>query len=78
MTDEGAAGESLQEISATASRLAEIECIRRALATAGGNRQKAADQLKVSGKTLQAKIEEYGIEIPSQEGAVDRRNRRTR
>ena len=69
---------SLQEIGATASRLAEIEGIRRALAAAGGNREKAADQLKVSGKTLQAKIEEYGIEIPSQEGAVDRRDRRTR
>ncbi|MBI4381774.1 MAG: sigma-54-dependent Fis family transcriptional regulator [candidate division NC10 bacterium] len=78
MTDEGGAGESLQEIGAEAGRLAEIEGIRRALAAAGGNREKAADQLKVSGKTLQAKIEEYGIEIPSQEGAVDRRNRRTR
>jgi DNA-binding NtrC family response regulator len=78
MTDEGAAGESLQEIGAEASRLAEIEGIRRALAAAGGNRKRAADQLKVSSKTLQAKIEEYGIEIPSQEGAVDRRNRRTR
>lgn len=78
MTDEGAAGESLQKIGAEASRLAEIEGIRRALAAAGGNRKKAADQLKISSKTLQAKISEYGIEIPSQESAVDRRDRRTR
>jgi DNA-binding NtrC family response regulator len=78
MTDEGAAGESLQEIGAEASRLAEIEGIRRALAAAGGNRKKAAYQLKVSSKTLEAKIEEYGIETSSQEGAVERRNRRTR
>ncbi|HZY30590.1 MAG TPA: sigma-54 dependent transcriptional regulator [Candidatus Methylomirabilis sp.] len=77
--DQAASGESLQEIGAEASRLAEIEGIRRALAAAGGNRKKAADQLKVSSKTLQAKIEEYGIEMPPpDEGAADRRNRRTR
>jgi transcriptional regulator with PAS, ATPase and Fis domain len=69
---------SLEEIGAKASRLAEIESIRRALAAAGGNRQKAADQLKVSSKTLQAKMEEYEIELSSEEGSADRRNRRTR
>jgi len=57
-TDEG----SLQEVSARASRMAEIECIRRALAKVGGNQQKAAERLKVSYKTLKTKIEEYGIE----------------
>ncbi len=63
-TDEPTDNASLQEVSARASRLAEIECIRRALASAGGSRQKAAEQLKVSSKTLQDKIEEYGIEVP--------------
>ena len=58
--------------------MAEIECIRKALAGAGGNRQKAAEQLKVSDKTLQAKIEEYGIEVRSEEAADGRRPRRSR
>jgi DNA-binding NtrC family response regulator len=57
-TDEG----SLQEVSARASRMAEIECIRRTLASVRGNQQKAAERLKVSYKTLKTKIEEYGIE----------------
>ncbi len=57
-TDEG----SLQEVSARASRMAEIECIRRTLANVRGNQQKAAERLKVSHKTLKTKIEEYGIE----------------
>jgi two-component system response regulator AtoC len=57
-SDEG----SLQELSARASRMAEIECIRRTLASVRGNQQKAAERLKVSYKTLKTKIEEYGIE----------------
>jgi DNA-binding NtrC family response regulator len=57
-TDEG----SLQEVSARASRMAEIECICRTLASVRGNQQKAAERLKVSYKTLKTKIEEYGIE----------------
>jgi len=77
-SDEGSGGGSLREVTARASRLAEIECIRKALAGAGGNRQKAAEHLKVSDKTLQAKIEEYGIELPSEETADERRPRRTR
>lgn len=77
-TDDAEAGGSLREVSARASRLAEIECIRRTLAGVGGNRQKAAEQLRVSDKVLQAKIEEYGIEPPSEEGAEERRPRRTR
>ncbi len=77
-TDEAAAGASLQEISARASRLAEIQRIRQTLARVGGNRQKAAEQLKVGYKTLQAKIEEYGIELPSVEGTGEPSPRRTR
>jgi DNA-binding NtrC family response regulator len=76
--DEANAGESLQEIGARASRLAEIESIRRTLAASGGNRQKAADQLKISSKILQAKMEEYEIELPSEGDSIDRRSRRTR
>jgi len=75
---EAAAGASLQEVTARASRLAEIECIRRTLARVGGNRQKAAEQLKVSHKALQAKIEEYGIEWPSAVGTKEPRARRAR
>jgi len=77
-TDEAAAGASLQEVSARASRLAEIQRIRQTLARVGGNRQKAAEQLKVGYKTLQAKIEEYGIELPSVEGTGEPSPRRTR
>lgn len=75
-TDEAASGESLQEAGARASRQAEAECIRRTLARMGGNRQRAAEQLKVSYKALQAKIEEYGIEWTSEEGAGEPRERR--
>jgi DNA-binding NtrC family response regulator len=78
MTHEAASGEGLQEISARASRQAEAECIRRALARVGGNRQKAAEQLKVSARTLQAKIEEYGIEAEFEEGPGEPRERRAR
>ncbi len=77
-TDEAAADASLQEVSARASRLAEIQRIRQTLARVGGNRQKAAEQLKVGYKTLQAKIEEYGIELPSVEGTGEPSPRRTR
>jgi DNA-binding NtrC family response regulator len=61
-TVEPIAGASLQEVSARAGRLAEIDYIRRTLVGVGGNRQKAAELLKVTYKALQAKIEEYGIE----------------
>lgn len=69
---------SLDEVSARASRMAEIECIRRTVGNVGGNQQKAADRLKVSLKTLKAKIEEYGIEWTSEEGAGEPRERRAR
>ncbi len=78
VTDEAAYGESLQEAAARAGRQAEAECIRRTLARVGGNRQRAAEQLKVSYKALQAKIEEYGIELASEEGAGEPRGRRTK
>lgn len=58
--------------------MAEIECIRRALAKVGGNQQKAAERLKVSYKTLKTKIEEYGIELPSRDSANEARDWRTR
>jgi DNA-binding NtrC family response regulator len=77
-TDEAAAGASLQEVSARASRLAEIQRIRQTLARVGGNRRRAAEQLKVGYKTLQAKIEEYGIELPSVEGTGEPSPRRPR
>ncbi|MGH7410429.1 MAG: sigma-54-dependent transcriptional regulator [Candidatus Methylomirabilis sp.] len=76
--DEESAGRSLREVTARAIRLAEIECIRKTLASAGGNRQKAAEQLKVNDKTLEAKIEEYGIEVRFDEAADERRPRRSR
>ncbi len=69
---------SLDEVSGRASRMAEIECIRRTVGNVGGNQQKAADRLKVSLKTLKAKIEEYGIEWTSEEGAGEPRERRAR
>jgi DNA-binding NtrC family response regulator len=77
-TDEAAAGASLEEVSARASRLAEIQRIRQTLARVGGNRRRAAEQLKVGYKTLQAKIEEYGIELPSVEGTGEPSPRRPR
>lgn len=76
--DEAVAEGGLQEVGGRASRLAEIECIRRTLANVRGNRQKAAEQLKVSYKALQAKIEEYGIDLPAEEGAGEPRERRNR
>jgi len=76
--DEAVAEGGLQGVGGRASRLAEIECIRRTLANVRGNRQKAAEQLKVSHKALQAKIEEYGIDMPAEEGAGEPRERRNR
>jgi DNA-binding NtrC family response regulator len=68
---------SLREISARASRQAEIDHIRRTLAAVGGNRKKAAEQLKLSEKEVQAKVEEYGIEVAAERDASGPRPRRS-
>ena len=52
----------LEEISKQAQRIAETERIKQALATARGNKTKAANALQVSYKTLLTKIKEYGLE----------------
>jgi two-component system, NtrC family, response regulator AtoC len=44
-----------------ASRRAEEELIRRALAKTGGNRTRAAELLEISHRALLYKIKEYGI-----------------
>ena len=52
----------LEEISRQAQRTAETEHIRQALSASGGNKTRAAEALRVSYKTLLAKIREYGLE----------------
>jgi two-component system response regulator AtoC len=47
-----------------ASRRAEEDLIRRALAETGGNRTKAAELLEISHRALLYKIKEYGIVVP--------------
>ncbi len=56
---------TLQEVSRTAMREAEIKAIKKALAKTGGNKWRAAEILKVSYKTLLTKIKDYGIEKPN-------------
>jgi DNA-binding NtrC family response regulator len=52
---------TLEEIAHDATRIAEVEAIRRALNVTGGNKAKAAELLQVSYKTLLNKVKEYGI-----------------
>lgn len=52
---------SLQEIAASAIRRAEAEVIRQTLQQTSGNKSKAARILKVSYKTMLAKIKEYEL-----------------
>jgi DNA-binding NtrC family response regulator len=51
----------------------ERELIRRTLESSGGNRTHSAASLGIGVRTLQRKIREYGLEIPSRR----RRSRRT-
>jgi DNA-binding NtrC family response regulator len=53
---------TLDEISRKAARIVETERIKKALEDVSGNKTKAAEQLKVSYKTLLTKIKEYGIQ----------------
>lgn len=53
---------TLDEVAKTALRIAESRRIKKALEDAGGNKSRAAEELKVSYKTLLNKIKEYGIE----------------
>lgn len=48
-----------------ASRRAEEDLIRRALARTGGNRTRAAELLEISHRALLYKIKEYGIVVPA-------------
>ena len=57
-----AGGTSLAQIAAESAAKAELEAINRALAEAGGNREKAADLLSIGRKTLYRKLKQYGIE----------------
>ncbi len=57
-----AGGTSLAQIAAESAATAELEAINRALAEAGGNREKAADLLSIGRKTLYRKLKQYGIE----------------
>jgi len=52
----------------------ERELIRRTLVASGGNRTHSATLLGIGVRTLQRKIREYGLEIPSKK----RRPRRAR
>jgi DNA-binding NtrC family response regulator len=53
---------SLAEIAAQATTKAEQEAIRKVLSETGGNREKAAEMLGISRKTLYRKLRQYGIE----------------
>jgi DNA-binding NtrC family response regulator len=52
---------SLADVSRRAAAMAEKEKIRQVLADVAGDRAKAAEELQVSGKTLLAKMREYGL-----------------
>jgi two-component system response regulator AtoC len=51
-----------------ASRRAEEDLIRRALARTGGNRTRAAELLEISHRALLYKIKEYGVTVPKADG----------
>ena len=51
----------LEEVARAALRIVETKRIKKALDDAGGNKSRAAENLKVSYKTLLTKIKEYGI-----------------
>jgi DNA-binding NtrC family response regulator len=53
---------TLQEVSATATRIVETRMIAKVLKETGGNKTRAAEILQVSYKTLLTKIKEYGID----------------
>jgi len=53
---------TLEDVAKEALRIAETECILRALKETEGNKSRAAKILKVSYKTLLTKIKEYGLE----------------
>jgi DNA-binding NtrC family response regulator len=53
---------SLAEIAAQATAKAEQDTINKALLETGGNREKAAEMLGISRKTLYRKLRQYGIE----------------
>jgi DNA-binding NtrC family response regulator len=52
---------TLEEIAHDATKLAEVEAIKRALTLTAGNKAKAAELLQVSYKTLLNKVKEYAI-----------------
>jgi DNA-binding NtrC family response regulator len=52
---------TLAEVSRRATAAAEKEKIRRVMEEVGGDRAEAADRLKVSTKTLVAKLRDYGL-----------------
>ncbi len=57
------ATKTLPEITAAATRRAEIEAIERALTSTGGNKSRAAEILGISYKTLLNKVREYQGEL---------------
>lgn len=65
------ATKTLPEITAAATRRAEIDAIERALASTGGNKSRAAELLGISYKTLLNKVREYGGELGHSHADVD-------
>lgn len=65
------ATKTLPEITAAATRRAEIEAIERALTSTGGNKTRAAEILGVSYKTLLNKVREYESELRHCHGSSD-------
>jgi two-component system response regulator AtoC len=57
---------TLEEITHSATKLAEVEAIKRALTLTAGNKAKAAELLQVSYKTLLNKVKEYAISAHSE------------
>jgi len=63
---------SLSEVSRRAAAMGEKEKIRQVLSHVDGDRAKAAEELQVSGKTLLAKMREYGLTEEKRGGRGDR------